>query len=211
MQVAEHYEKVIGIDVSKAQLECAMKHERVQYLHIPASMTEDEIVQSIGAENAVDLIISAEAVHWFDLPKFYAVARRLLRKPGGIIAVWGYYYISLNDAFDAAIDRLTEATLPFWNQNVKEYVLNGYRTLPFPFESAGIGSEGKPEALEMEQEFSFEGLLKYLKSMGPVIAAKENGVDVMCEEMVKELRDAWGGGDLVRTVVYKCFMLAGKV
>lgn len=63
----------------------------------------------------------------------------------------------------------------------------------------------------MEQEFSFEGLLKYLKSMGPVIEAKKNGVDVMCEEMVKELRDAWGGGDLVRTVVYKCFMIAGKL
>ncbi|XP_022985067.1 putative methyltransferase DDB_G0268948 [Cucurbita maxima] len=209
--VAEHYEKVIGIDVSKSQLECAMKHERVQYLHLPTSMSEDEMVKSIGTDNTVDLIVSAEAVHWFDLPKFYAVASRLLRKPGGIIAVWGYYYISLNDAFNAAMNRLTEATLPFWDQKVKEYVLNDYRTIPFPFESVGIGSEGKPEHLEMEQEFSFEGMLKYLKSMGPVILAKENGVDVMCEEMVKELRDAWGGGDLVRTVVYKCFMLAGKV
>ncbi|XP_022150622.1 uncharacterized protein LOC111018717 [Momordica charantia] len=188
-----------------------MKHERVRYLHLPASTTEDEMVKSIGAENAVDLIVSAEAVHWFDLPKFYAVATRLLRKPGGIIAVWGYYYISLNAAFDAAMNRLTEATLPFWDQKVKEYVLNGYRTLPFPFESVGIGSEGEPVALEMAQQFSFEGMLKYLKSMGPVIVAKENGVDVMCEEMVRDLREAWGGGDLVRTVVYKCFMVAGKV
>ncbi|KAE8648805.1 hypothetical protein Csa_008630 [Cucumis sativus] len=167
---------------------------------------------SVDERRRDDLIISAEAVHWFDLPKFYAVATRLLRKPGGIIAVWGYYYISLNEAFDAAMNRLTEATLPYWDEKVKEYVLKGYRTMPFPFESVGIGSEGKPEEMEMEQKFSFEGMLKYLKSMGPVITAKENGVDVMCEEMVKELRDAWGGGgDLVRTVVYKCFMIAGKV
>jgi hypothetical protein len=31
----------------------------------------------------------AEAVHWFDLPAFYGV---VLRRPSGVIAVWGYNY-----------------------------------------------------------------------------------------------------------------------
>lgn len=42
-------------------------------LHLPASMSEDEMVKSIGEENTVDLIISAKVVHWFNLSNFYVV------------------------------------------------------------------------------------------------------------------------------------------
>ena len=36
---------------------------------------------------SVDLVLVAQAAHWFDLPAFYAEVARVLR-PGGVLAVW---------------------------------------------------------------------------------------------------------------------------
>ncbi|KAM3304755.1 hypothetical protein P3S67_011621 [Capsicum chacoense] len=85
--VVEHYKKVIATDVSKDQLSHAWKHPRIQYIHTPLSMSDEELVSSIvGADNySVDLITVATALHWFDLPRFYSIVNRVLRKPGGIV------------------------------------------------------------------------------------------------------------------------------
>jgi len=44
--------------------------------HLPAS------------EGSADLVLVVEALHWFDLPAFFAEVDRILR-PGGILAVLG--------------------------------------------------------------------------------------------------------------------------
>jgi hypothetical protein len=36
-------------------------------------------------------------------------------------------------------------------------------------------------------------------------------VDLLSEEVVREFESAWGGPELVRTIIYKTYMLAGKV
>ncbi|KAL0332596.1 UNVERIFIED_CONTAM: putative methyltransferase DDB [Sesamum calycinum] len=135
--VAEHYKQVIATDVSESQLKFAMQHPRIRYLHTPLSMSDDELVNLIGTEGSVDLITVAQAVHWFDLPRFYSVASRLLRKPTGVV--------------------------------------------------------------------------RMLRSWSAVQTAKEQGVDLLSEDAVKELEAAWGGANVVRCVVYKGFMLAGKL
>ncbi|KAG6660636.1 putative methyltransferase DDB_G0268948 [Carya illinoinensis] len=134
--VAEHYEQVIGTDISENQLKHAKQHPRVKYIHTPLSLSDDEFVTLMGGENKVDLVTVAEAVHWFDLPKFYSLVTRLLRKPGGVIAVWGYYGMVVSTTFDPLTKRLREATNPFWDPRA-HLLLDGYRTLPFPFESVG--------------------------------------------------------------------------
>jgi len=209
--VAEHYEQVVGTDVSEAQLKLAMPHPRIRYLHTPLSMTDDELVALIGGENSVDLITVATAVHWFELPKFYSLVTRLLRKPGGVIAVWAYKGIVVSPIFDSIIKRFYDTTLPYWDQKIKSTVSDDYKTLPFPFESVGIGCEGKPQQLDIPQEVSFEKFLNMLRSWSPVNTAKDQGVDLLSESVVKELESAWGGPTLIRSITYKGFMLAGKV
>ncbi|XAR62382.1 Trans-aconitate 3-methyltransferase [Bertholletia excelsa] len=109
--VAEHFEQVIATDVSEAQLKCAIRHPRVRYVHTPLSMSDDELIKLIGGEASVDLVTVATAVHWFDLPQFYSIVTRLLRKPGGLIAVWGYNDIVVNPKLDAVMKRFHDTTL----------------------------------------------------------------------------------------------------
>ncbi|XP_018718390.1 putative methyltransferase DDB_G0268948 isoform X1 [Eucalyptus grandis] len=210
LDVAKHYEQVIATDVSEAQLSFAMPHPRVRYVHTPQSMSEDEMVALMGGENRVDLITVATAVHWFDLPKFYKLAKRLLRKPGGLLAVWAYNDIVVNPEFDTVRKRLLEKYSRFWPADAK-YIFEGYRNLPFPFESVGLGSEGEPLQLDIPKELSFEGCLMFFKSSSAFASAKEQGVDLLSEEVIKELESSWGGPNKIRTVTYKAFMLAGTV
>ncbi|KAF8377084.1 hypothetical protein HHK36_030457 [Tetracentron sinense] len=208
-KVAEYYEQVIGTDVSEAQLKHAMSHPRVRYIHTPLSISDDELVLLLGGEGSVDLVTAAEAVHWFDLPNFYSIVTRLLRKPGGILAVWGYNDSAISPAIDSALKRFRETTLPFRDPNIRN-LFDGYRTLPFPFESVGLGSEGEPLLLDMPMELSFDGLLRMLMSSSAVATAKDRGVELLSEGVVKELESAWGGRSLIRNVIYKAFMLVGK-
>ncbi|KAK9063692.1 hypothetical protein SSX86_017564 [Deinandra increscens subsp. villosa] len=209
--VAEHYERVIGTDVSEAQLKLAKPHPRVQYVHTPVSLSDDELVTLIGGENRVDLVTVAQAVHWFDLPRFYSVVNRVLRKPNGVFAVWGYNdFGHITPEIDAALKRFHDSTLPYWNENIK-HVFDGYKTLPFPFEDIGLGAEGRPLELEIPKELSFEGVVGMLRSWSAVVTAKERGVDLLAEDVVRELERVWGGSKVVRQVGYKGFMLAGKL
>ncbi|XP_043720146.1 putative methyltransferase DDB_G0268948 [Telopea speciosissima] len=209
--VAEHYEQVIATDVSEGQIKHAIPHPKVRYVHTPLSMSEDELVSLIGGEGSVDLVTVAEAIHWFDLRRFYSLVNRVLKKPEGIIAVWGYKNFTINPVFDSIMNRFIETASPFFNRNIL-YIKDSYATLPFPFENVGIGSEGNPLMLDLSQELSFEGVLNWLSSWSAVNTAKELGVDLLTEVVVKEFESAWGSdqSNLTRTVNRKAFMIAGK-
>ena len=82
LQLSEHYEQVIGSDISEAQLKHVAQHPRVRYIHTPTSISNDEMVNLIAGshKNSVDLVTVAEAVHLFDVPQFSSLVKRLLRK-----------------------------------------------------------------------------------------------------------------------------------
>ncbi|KAL3718059.1 hypothetical protein ACJRO7_003234 [Eucalyptus globulus] len=177
-------------------LKQGIPHPRVQYLHTPPSLSEDEMVVMLGGENSVDLI---------------TVATTVLCKPGGVIAVWTYTdMIEVNPEFERILRCLREACKPYWKPRV-QYVFEEYRNLPFPFESVGLGCEGQPVQLEMPREMSFETFLSVLRTTSAVATAKQHGVDLLTDDVVKEFETAWGGSNLVRTVKFKVFMLAGTV
>ena len=201
---------MIATDLSGEQLKQAIPHPQVQYVHTPLEMSDDELVSLIGGENSVDLITAATAVQWFDLDRFYPIVKRVLRKPGGIIAVWCYGSVEFSPEIDAILRRFFDLGKPFQSQSFK-IASQCYKTLPFPFESVGVGCEGKPLELDMHKEMSFQGLLKFLSSLPVVHIAKEQGVDLLPEELLKDFERAWGEPESVRTATYKTYMLAGKV
>ncbi|KAA8531246.1 hypothetical protein F0562_005955 [Nyssa sinensis] len=158
-----------------------MTHPRVGYLHTPLSLSADELMSLLGGEDSVDLVTVSQAVHCVVSPTFNPIMK-----------------------------HFHDTTLPFWNPDI-HYIFDGYRTLPFPFESVGLDSEGKPLPLDIPKELSFDGFVRMLRSLSAVTMAKETGMDLLSQGVVNEFESAWGGSKLDKSVTYKAFILVGKV
>ena len=108
LELAERFAAVTATDASAEQIAEAPPHPRVTYRVAPAEA-------SGLPDHSADLVTVAQAVHWFDLDRFYAEVRRVLAA-GGIIAVWSYGAHQLGDE---AIDQLAgdfyhHVVGPYW-------------------------------------------------------------------------------------------------
>src|SRR4051812_45329040 len=95
--LAAQFAQVIATEPSAAQLAEATVHPMVSY-HQSAETAP------MIADGAADLVTVAQAVHWFDRPKFYAEVKRVLR-PGGVVALWAYELGIISPEIDAAVRR----------------------------------------------------------------------------------------------------------
>lgn len=88
-QIASHFKHVIGIDASVSMIETARQTECLSATGEQATfeVCASEDLDKLLEPNSVDLITVATAAHWFDMPRFYAAASKVL-KPSGSIAVW---------------------------------------------------------------------------------------------------------------------------
>lgn len=82
VDIAKTYSRVIGVDASAEQVAKAPPAANISFALGTAEAT--------GLPDAsCDLVTVAQALHWFDLPSFYAEAARVL-KPRGTLAIWTY-------------------------------------------------------------------------------------------------------------------------
>ncbi len=123
--LAEHFHSVVATDLSEAQLEHAAPHPRVDYRVEPA--------ERIAAPDAhYDLVVAAQAAHWFDLQRFYAEVHRVL-EPGGVVALWTYGKFRAGGDVDRALDDFYRDVVGHCWPRERRHVETGYRSLPFPF------------------------------------------------------------------------------
>ncbi|XP_074655132.1 putative methyltransferase DDB_G0268948 [Tubulanus polymorphus] len=100
---ADHFQTLIGVDCSQAQIEEATRrniHENIEYRIGDSTSLPMK-------DESTDLVIVSVALHWFDLQKFYAEVRRIL-KPGGLLAVWNYRYFTVH--YDQTPDNTNAIT-----------------------------------------------------------------------------------------------------
>ncbi|KAF9158196.1 hypothetical protein DFQ26_007884 [Actinomortierella ambigua] len=88
--LADKFRRVKGIDASAKMIEAAVQKPNVEYIVSPS---ED---LSVLPSSSVDLLTVAQALHWFDHPKFFAEVHRVLT-PGGTFAAIGYSFVILKD------------------------------------------------------------------------------------------------------------------
>jgi ubiquinone/menaquinone biosynthesis C-methylase UbiE len=123
--LAGHFNKVYATDISAQQLEHAVQQKNIIY-----SLSSAE--QTPFKNHTFDLITVGQALHWFDLNKFYAEVKRVL-KPDGLLAVWGYSVCSINADVDKFfIDFYLNTVGPYWD-SARKIVEDEYKDLPFPF------------------------------------------------------------------------------
>lgn len=153
--LAERFTTVHATDISAEQLANAPKRLNIQYRVAPAE-------RSGLADASVDLVTVAQALHWFDLPRFHAEVKRVL-KPGGLLAEWTYSPIHLeNAALNAILQRFyVEVATPWWPPG-REHVENGYALLPFPF--ARLPDPG----FSIQRQMSLLQLIGYVRSWSAI-------------------------------------------
>jgi SAM-dependent methyltransferase len=176
--IAAHFERVIAVEPSDAQLAAATPAANVEYLRGAAEAT------GVDAASA-DLMISAQAFHWFNHDAFFAEARRVVR-PGGCLAVWCYGLARITPEIDAAVYELYEDLLGAYWEPERRMVEAGYRAVRFPFDELAT------PPFEMRLTWSLAELVGYLGTWSPRKRYLEvHGRDAL-ELVTPRLERAWG-------------------
>jgi SAM-dependent methyltransferase len=192
--LASVFDRVIATDASENQIADAQPHERVEYCVAPA--------ENSGIRSAtIDLIMVAQALHWFDLDRFYAEARRVL-KNNGVLAASAYSLLQIEPAIDKIVNRYYyEVVGPFWPPERK--LVENFGDLPFPFH------EIERRKFEMTAQWDLDhlvGCLRTWSSTQRFIAAR--GRDPL-QEINDDLRSAWGDPQQTRNVIWSLILRVG--
>ncbi len=193
--LARHYQSIIATDPSEQQIALATPHERVTYRVATAEHSEIE-------DQSIDLVAVSLAVHWFDLDRFYAEVKRVL-KPQGVLAVWCYNLTGITPEVDRVMESYYHDVLgEFWPPQI-HWVDEHYQTLPFPFEEIAA-----PE-FAVKATWSLDDLFGYLSSWSAASKYKAaHGVDPLDEKRA-EFKAAWGA-EADRTVQWPLYLRVGK-
>ncbi len=197
VSLADRFERVVASDASPSQVRRGTLHPRVQYL---ATTAEDPALRSGSA----DLVTVAQALHWLDLGRFYAEARRVL-VAGGLLAVWTYGRHRVDAGpIDAVLDHFYRDVVgPYWPPE-RRWVEAGYRGLPFPFPEESI------EPLAMVEEWTLGQMLGYIGTWSAAVRCREaTGTDPV-GALARRLEPLWGGDQRRRRIQWALTVRAGR-
>ncbi|WP_299907316.1 class I SAM-dependent methyltransferase [uncultured Paracoccus sp.] len=176
--LAAEFDRVTGTDISADQIANAEPRPNIDYRVEPAEA-------SALTDGSVDLIVAAQAAHWFDLPRFYAEVRRLAA-PGAALALVSYGVPELAGPAAERFRRFYWGDIhPFWPEG-RAHVEQGYASLDFPFAELSI------PALVIERDWSFSALAGYVSTWSAVKAAAKAGQGEIAETTMTEIAALWG-------------------
>ncbi|RMZ90728.1 hypothetical protein DV736_g2057, partial [Chaetothyriales sp. CBS 134916] len=155
-QVGTLFDHAFGLDPGVSMIETATAlggttriGEKIKFA-IAAAEEIDVKLKELGVEEGtVDLITAATSAHWFDLPKFYAAASRMLRS-GGSIAFWATGNWKAAGAQLPNADKVQQILDVFTQEVLDPYGLPGnrmcselYTTIDLPWTSNVSGFDEK--------------------------------------------------------------------
>ncbi|XP_048138001.1 putative methyltransferase DDB_G0268948 [Rhodamnia argentea] len=210
--LAEIYKNVVATDVSPKQLELAPKLPNVRYELTSPVVSTAELQQKVSADSTVDLVTIAMALHWFDRPNFYRQAKRLLKKPHGVIAACGYTMPRVTGPVDSIYEKFYSMdSNPYWSPTHK-LVIDEYRDMDFPFEPVEGMEDTGPVRFVAERAMGLDEFLTFIRSTSPYLKAREEGVELLGRDVVERYERAWNeDGEEEKTVKFPVFLRIGKV
>lgn len=195
--LADHFDQVVATDASAEQIRYASPHANVSYRCAPAE-------RSGMSDGTVDLVVAAQAAHWFDLNAFYAEAHRVAREAAAIVLV-SYGIMVVDAETDPVIEHFYRSVVgPYWPPE-RKHVEDGYANLPFPFPALEA-----PE-IAMEVDWSLKQFLGYIGTWSSVRRLRNaTGEDPM-PTFAHDLGAVWGADDAVRQVRWPLTIKAGRI
>lgn len=199
IKLADYFDKVIATDSSAEQIKQAIAHPKVYYSVQPAEKIS-------VPDHSLDLITVAQALHWFDFPKFYAEVRRVL-KPGGFLAAWCYPFVTFNDPkiqvvfIDFALNFLKD----YWPIE-RAYCDSRYKDIPFELNEIAAPEYSVP------LEYTLDQFVGYLGSWSAVQLFKnKHQIDPIETIILPKLQSVWGHPAISQTMQLDIILKVGKV
>lgn len=186
--LAEHFAKVIATDASARQIESAQPHPSIRYWVAPA--------EASGIDSySIDLILVAQALHWFDMDRFFTEAKRV-SKDSGILAVSTYPLVTVSPEIDSILSKFYyETTGPHWPPE-RDLVETNFENVRFPF------PELPSREFKMRQQWNLAQLTGYLRTWSAtkkfIAACGFDPVDLL----TPELAGVWPDPEQTRPVTW---------
>ena len=194
--LADRFEKVFATDISQSQLENASQSANIHYSAQAAEQTNFK-------SDEFDLIIVAQAIHWFDFEKFYQEVFRSAKQEA-LLCVVGYGLLSISPIIDELIANFyTRIIGPYWDEE-RKYIDEHYKTIPFPFEEI--------DAPQFHNHYSWqlEHLIGYLNTWSAVKHfIRKKGYNPV-EELADQLQGHWSKEE-IKKVSFPILLRIGKV
>ncbi|GAB2502544.1 class I SAM-dependent methyltransferase [Lysobacter humi (ex Lee et al. 2017)] len=150
------------------------------------------------AHGSVGLVAVAQALHWFDLPRFFAECDRVLA-PGGVLAAWGYGDFDIPAGMERELGAFRERIAPDWPLG-RSLVDAHYASFDWPFEALPA------PALWLEVDWPLERVLAYLSSYSAVVRHRaRTGEDAVAAHR-GAVTAAWGDPSAVRRIRWPLFL-----
>jgi SAM-dependent methyltransferase len=195
--LAEHFDQVTACDASAEQIAHALPHPHVRYHVAPADRK--------GIEKAsADLVVAAQAAHWFDLPRFYDEVRRMGRK-GSVLGLICYGVLSIDQGIDPVLEHFYQDVLGSYWPPERRYVEEGYRSFDFPF------LEKEAPAFAIKTEWNCAALLAYIRTWSALQKMEKSQGTEPFMRFKREVEAIWGDPGAVKTIRFPLSVRAGHL
>jgi SAM-dependent methyltransferase len=195
--LAERFAQVHATDASAEQIENAVHHPQVRYACDPAEA-------SGLADQVADLIVAAQAAHWFDLPAFYREVHRVGRSDS-VIALVSYGIVKVDEQLDPIIGRFYWHVIGSYWAPERKHVEEGYRSLNFPF------AEIQAPEMAMSAFWMLPDFIGYVNTWSAVAAMERAIGPEPRERFSHDLGEAWGPAEQKRTIRWPLSLRVGVV
>lgn len=190
-----HFDRVLASDASVEQL---ARSQPAAGLHLLVAEARRQPL----ADARVDLIVVAQALHWFADAAFFAEVARLLR-PGGLFCAWCYSLMTIDERLDPLIERFYRTTLAGCWPAGRSSVDAGYADIQAPFRRVPVPT------FALSVQWRLPQLLGYLRTWSAVQRWQQRHGRDPVAELTPALRDAWGDDGALRSIDWPLHFLAG--
>lgn len=194
-RLSKSFTHVDATDISEQQIREANRKTNINY-HISA------VESTMFPSERFDLITVAQAIHWFDIDRFYAECKRV-GKESSVIAVFGYSLFRVNAEIDALTDEFYYDKInSFWEVE-RRIVDSQYKNIPFPFD------EIQARSFQIELNWSLFELQGYLNTWSSVKKYIQTRGTNPADSLVSQIKPLWKESG--QSVYFPVFLRLGRI
>jgi SAM-dependent methyltransferase len=194
--LARFFSLVVASDGSVSQLRNAEAHPHVAYV---GNLAEQPALR----DGTVDLVVAAQAAHWFDHERFYPEAKRVLRT-GGAVALWTYGLAYVEPQIDAVVRHFYSDVVGAYWPPERRWVESAYRDLPFPLREIGA------PAFELDLDWDLDSLIGYLGTWSAVQRYKQATGEDPLPALRAEIAPYWPTPMQTKRVTWPLHLRVGR-